>query len=88
MTTVTVQKVDLPSSSFLAQCLEELDLSMNPLGDGISESLSLLLFSCPLLATLSLQACSLTARFLQQHLLLLAAALTGDLELQSRYEMG
>ncbi|XP_043998381.1 tonsoku-like protein isoform X1 [Gambusia affinis] len=57
--------------------LEELDLSLNPLGDGVSESLSLLLSSCPLLSRLSLQACRLTARFLQQHRLPLAAALTG-----------
>ncbi len=51
---------------------------MNPLGDGVSESLSCLLSCCPLLTKLSLQACSLTARFLQQHRLLLASALTGD----------
>lgn len=61
---------------------------MNPLGDGISESLSTLLSACPLLAKLSLQACSLTARFLQQHRLLLAAALTGDLERQSCFASG
>ncbi|XP_065328153.1 tonsoku-like protein [Pelmatolapia mariae] len=58
-------------------CLEELDLSMNPVGDGVSESLSCLLSCCPVLAKLSLQACGLTARFLQQHRLLLASALTG-----------
>uniref|UniRef100_A0A3B5ATD8 Tonsoku-like protein n=1 Tax=Stegastes partitus TaxID=144197 RepID=A0A3B5ATD8_9TELE len=59
-------------------CLEELDLSANPLGDGVSESLSCLLSCCPVLAKLSLQACGLTARFLQQHRLLLASALTGN----------
>uniref|UniRef100_A0A673CSH3 Tonsoku-like protein n=1 Tax=Sphaeramia orbicularis TaxID=375764 RepID=A0A673CSH3_9TELE len=59
-------------------CLEELNLSMNLLGDGISESLSCLLSCCPLLAKLSMQACGLTARFLQQHRLLLASALTGN----------
>ncbi|XP_070698517.1 tonsoku-like protein [Pempheris klunzingeri] len=65
-------------------CLEELDLSMNPLGDSVSESLSCLLSSCPLLAKLSLQACDLTARFLQQHrLLLLASALTASGHLKS-----
>nr|XP_019940300.1 PREDICTED: tonsoku-like protein [Paralichthys olivaceus] len=64
-------------------CLEELDLSMNPLGDGVSESLSCLLSCCPLLARLSLQACGLTARFLQQHRLLLASALTGRGHLKS-----
>uniref|UniRef100_A0A3Q3LD85 Tonsoku-like protein n=1 Tax=Mastacembelus armatus TaxID=205130 RepID=A0A3Q3LD85_9TELE len=56
-------------------CLEELDFSMNPLGDGVSESLSCLLSSCPLLARLSLQACGFTARFLQQHRLLFASHL-------------
>uniref|UniRef100_A0A8D3DNV6 Tonsoku-like protein n=1 Tax=Scophthalmus maximus TaxID=52904 RepID=A0A8D3DNV6_SCOMX len=64
-------------------CLEELDLSLNPLGDGVSESLSCLLSCCPLLAKLSLQACGLTARFLQQHRLLLASALTGMGHLKS-----
>ncbi|XP_071354799.1 tonsoku-like protein [Trachinotus anak] len=64
-------------------CLEELDLSMNPLGDGVSESLSRLLSCCPLLAKLSLQACGLTARFLQQHRLLLASALIGTGHLKS-----
>uniref|UniRef100_G3P3J2 Tonsoku-like protein n=1 Tax=Gasterosteus aculeatus aculeatus TaxID=481459 RepID=G3P3J2_GASAC len=64
-------------------CLEELDLSMNQLGDGVSESLSCLLSCCPLLAKLSLQACGLTARFLQQHRLLLANALTGTGHLKS-----
>ncbi|XP_078145625.1 tonsoku-like protein [Centroberyx gerrardi] len=64
-------------------CLEELDLSMNPLGDGVSESLSCLLSGCPLLARLSLRACGLTARFLQQHRLLLANALAGTGHLKS-----
>uniref|UniRef100_A0A667WSG0 Tonsoku-like protein n=1 Tax=Myripristis murdjan TaxID=586833 RepID=A0A667WSG0_9TELE len=64
-------------------CLEELDLSMNPLGDGVSESLACLLSCCPLLARLSLQACGLTARFLQQHRLLLASALAGTGHLKS-----
>lgn len=50
---------------------------MNPLGDGWSQALACLLSACPLLATLNLQACGLTARFLQQHRLLLASALTG-----------
>uniref|UniRef100_UPI0037E8D1BE tonsoku-like protein n=1 Tax=Semicossyphus pulcher TaxID=241346 RepID=UPI0037E8D1BE len=64
-------------------CLEELDLGMNPLGDGVSESLSCLMSCCPLLAKLSLQACGFTARFLQQHRLLLASALTGTGHLKS-----
>ncbi|XP_053366444.1 tonsoku-like protein [Clarias gariepinus] len=64
-------------------CLEELNLSMNPLGDGWSQALASLLSACPLLGTLSLQACGLTARFLQQHRLLLASALTGTGNLRS-----
>lgn len=59
------------------QCLEELNVSMNPLGDGWSQALACLLSACPVLATLNLQACGLSARFLQQHRLLLASALTG-----------
>ncbi|KAI4804808.1 hypothetical protein KUCAC02_026421, partial [Chaenocephalus aceratus] len=54
-------------------CLEELDLSLNQLGDGVSESLSCLLSS----------GCGLTARFLQQHRLLLANALSGTGHLKS-----
>ncbi|KAB5562260.1 hypothetical protein PHYPO_G00015870 [Pangasianodon hypophthalmus] len=64
-------------------CLEELNVSMNPLGDGWSQALACLLSACPLLATLSLQACGLTARFLQQHRLLLASALSGTGHLRS-----
>uniref|UniRef100_A0A672S802 Tonsoku-like protein n=1 Tax=Sinocyclocheilus grahami TaxID=75366 RepID=A0A672S802_SINGR len=62
-------------------CLEELNLSMNPLGDGWTQALASLLSSCPLLSTLSLQACGLSARFLQQHRLLLANAMasTGNM---------
>ncbi|CAL8287180.1 unnamed protein product [Lota lota] len=64
-------------------CLEELDLSLNPLGDGVSDALSCLLSHCPLLARLSLQACGLTARFLQQHRLLLASGLSATGHLRS-----
>ncbi|CAB1334938.1 unnamed protein product [Coregonus sp. 'balchen'] len=67
----------------LLDCLEELDLSVNPLGDGLSQALSCLLSACPLLASLSLQACSLTARCLQQHRILLASALAGTGHLKS-----
>uniref|UniRef100_A0A671PB34 Tonsoku-like protein n=1 Tax=Sinocyclocheilus anshuiensis TaxID=1608454 RepID=A0A671PB34_9TELE len=58
-----------------SQCLEELNLSMNPLGDGWTQALASLLSACPMLSALSLQACGLSARFLQQHRLLLANAL-------------
>ncbi|XP_028981172.2 tonsoku-like protein [Esox lucius] len=64
-------------------CLEEWDLSVNPLGDGLSQALSCLLSACPLLASLSLQACNLTARCLQLHRLLLAGALAGTGHLKS-----
>ncbi|XP_060681663.1 tonsoku-like protein isoform X2 [Hemiscyllium ocellatum] len=59
------------------QSLEELNLSLNPLGDGCSQAIASLLRSCPLLSTLKLQACGLTARFLQNYRLLLAEALKG-----------
>lgn len=69
----------LRSQSYPAfPCLEELDLSKNMLGDSISEPLSCLLSCCPLLSTLFLQACGLTARFLQQHRLSLAQALAAS----------
>ncbi|KAG9331055.1 hypothetical protein JZ751_020405 [Albula glossodonta] len=64
-------------------CLEELVLSVNPLGDSVSEALSCLVSACPLLATLSLQACGFSARFLQQHRLLLERALSGTGHLRS-----
>lgn len=54
---------------------------MNPLGDGHTQALACLLSASPLLATLSLQGCKLTARFLQQHRLLLASALAGNTNL-------
>ncbi|KAJ6661467.1 hypothetical protein lerEdw1_014376 [Lerista edwardsae] len=64
------------------QHLEELDLSLNPLGDGSCQSLASLVQACPLLSTLKLQACSLTAAFLQPHRLLLASALEGAVHLK------
>ncbi|KAG7465946.1 hypothetical protein MATL_G00159640 [Megalops atlanticus] len=64
-------------------CLEELVLSVNPLGDGVSQALSSLLSACPLLASLSLQGCGLTARVLQQHRLQLACALSSTGHLRS-----
>uniref|UniRef100_UPI00398EA53F tonsoku-like protein n=1 Tax=Pristiophorus japonicus TaxID=55135 RepID=UPI00398EA53F len=47
------------------QSLEELNLGLNPLGDSSSQSIASLLRSCPVLSTLRLQACGLTAKFLQ-----------------------
>ncbi|KAM4026986.1 tonsoku-like protein isoform 2-T2 [Anomaloglossus baeobatrachus] len=63
--------------------LEELDLSMNPLGDGLSQPLAALLLHCPVLSTLRLQACQLSAKFLQQHRLLLADAFRGAVHLKT-----
>ncbi|XP_006830846.1 PREDICTED: tonsoku-like protein [Chrysochloris asiatica] len=42
-----------------AQTLEELDLSMNPLGDSCGPALASVLRACPSLSTLHLQACGL-----------------------------
>uniref|UniRef100_A0A674I0X8 Tonsoku-like protein n=1 Tax=Terrapene triunguis TaxID=2587831 RepID=A0A674I0X8_9SAUR len=52
--------------------LEELDLSLNPLGDSSSQALACLVQACPVLTTLRLQACGFTGAFLQHHRLLLA----------------
>ncbi|XP_041040707.1 tonsoku-like protein [Carcharodon carcharias] len=54
-----------PSRESPFQSLEELNLSLNPLGDGSSPFIASLIRSCPLLSTLKLQACGLTAKFLQ-----------------------
>ncbi|XP_037237201.1 tonsoku-like protein isoform X1 [Falco rusticolus] len=45
------------------QSLEELDLSLNPLGDASCQPLALLLQRCPALTTLRLQACGFTDSF-------------------------
>ncbi|XP_044149724.1 tonsoku-like protein [Bufo gargarizans] len=63
--------------------LEELDLSMNPLGDGLSQPLAALLLHCPLLSTLHLRACQLSAKFLQQYRLVLADAFRGAVHLKN-----
>uniref|UniRef100_A0A674I303 Tonsoku-like protein n=1 Tax=Terrapene triunguis TaxID=2587831 RepID=A0A674I303_9SAUR len=46
------------------QSLEELDLSLNPLGDSSSQALACLVQACPVLTTLRLQACGFTGAFL------------------------
>ncbi|KAL7990242.1 hypothetical protein Chor_010596 [Crotalus horridus] len=63
--------------SLTFQNLEELDLSLNPLGDRSSQSLALLVQACPVLGTLQLQACGLGPTFPEPHSLLLAGALKG-----------
>uniref|UniRef100_A0A8D0L632 NF-kappa-B inhibitor-like protein 2 n=1 Tax=Sphenodon punctatus TaxID=8508 RepID=A0A8D0L632_SPHPU len=64
------------------QSLEELDLSLNPLGDGCSQFLASLLQACPVLSTLRLQGCGFTMAFLQHYRLLLASALRGAVHLK------
>ncbi|XP_075050677.1 tonsoku-like protein [Mixophyes fleayi] len=63
--------------------LEELDLSMNPLGDGLSQPLASLVHHCPVLSTLHLQACQLSTKFMQQYRLLLADAFRGAVHLKN-----
>ncbi|XP_068094261.1 tonsoku-like protein [Hyperolius riggenbachi] len=65
--------------------LEELDLSLNPLGDGLTQPLASLLHHCPVLSTLNLRACQLSAKFLQQYRLLLADAFRGAVHLKNLY---
>uniref|UniRef100_F7FJ56 Tonsoku-like protein n=1 Tax=Monodelphis domestica TaxID=13616 RepID=F7FJ56_MONDO len=59
------------------QNLEELNLSMNPLGDGCSQALASLLQACPVLSTLHLQACGFSSNFLQSHQHTMDSALQG-----------
>ncbi|XP_032079155.1 tonsoku-like protein [Thamnophis elegans] len=68
--------------SFTFQALEELDLSLNPLGDGSAHSVASLLQACPVLGTLRLQGCGLGATFLEPPSLLLASTLKGAVHLK------
>ncbi|KAM4688804.1 tonsoku-like protein [Discoglossus pictus] len=63
--------------------LEELDLSMNPLGDGLSQPLAFLIRRCPVLCSLTLQGCQLSAKFLQQYRLLLAESFRDAVHLKT-----
>uniref|UniRef100_A0A8C4VFN1 Tonsoku-like protein n=1 Tax=Gopherus evgoodei TaxID=1825980 RepID=A0A8C4VFN1_9SAUR len=65
------------------QSLEELDLSLNPLGDSSSQALACLIQACPVLTTLRLQACGFTGAFLQHRRLLLANSLKGAVHLKT-----
>lgn len=64
---------------YLPQNLEELDLSMNPLGDGCSQALASILQACPALSTLHLQACGFGSTFLLSHQAALGSAFQGKL---------
>uniref|UniRef100_A0A8C8RGP6 Tonsoku-like protein n=1 Tax=Pelusios castaneus TaxID=367368 RepID=A0A8C8RGP6_9SAUR len=63
--------------------LEELDLSLNPLGDSSCQALACLVQACPVLSTLRLQACGFTEAFLQHYRLLLANSLKGAVHLKT-----
>ncbi|KAB0396434.1 hypothetical protein E2I00_012076 [Balaenoptera physalus] len=56
------------------QNLEELDLSVNPLGDGCGQALASILRACPLLSTLHLQACGFGPSFFLNHQAALGSA--------------
>ncbi|OWK04469.1 TONSL [Cervus elaphus hippelaphus] len=49
------------------QNLEELNLSMNPLGDGCGQALASVLRACPVLCTLHLRACGFGPSFFLSH---------------------
>ncbi|XP_067323325.1 tonsoku-like protein [Anolis sagrei] len=72
-----------PSGHTVFQTLEELDLSLNPLGENSGPSLAALVQASPLLKVLRLQACGLTAASLQHPQPLLGLALKGALQLRS-----
>lgn len=63
----------------LPQSLEELDLSMNPLGDGCGQALASVLQACPALGTLRLQACGFGSTFLLSRRAALGSAFQGKL---------
>ncbi|XP_078208900.1 tonsoku-like protein isoform X1 [Callithrix jacchus] len=63
----------LPDQATL-QSLEELDLSMNPLGNTCGQALASLLRACPLLSTLRLQACGFGPSFFLSHHIALGSA--------------
>lgn len=63
----------LPGQAAL-QNLEELDLSMNPLGDGCGLALASILQACPLLSALHLQACGFGPSFFLNHQAALGSA--------------
>ncbi|XP_045633324.1 tonsoku-like protein isoform X1 [Ursus americanus] len=56
------------------QNLQELDLSMNPLGDGCGRALAFILQACPSLSTLHLQACGFGPSFFLSHQAALGSA--------------
>ncbi|XP_075405211.1 tonsoku-like protein [Tenrec ecaudatus] len=65
------------SEQAAAQSLEELDLSMNPLGDSCGAALASVLRACPMLSTLRLQACGLGPSTFLNHQAALGRAFQG-----------
>eukprot|EP00057_Strongylocentrotus_purpuratus_P015925 XP_011670399.1 PREDICTED: tonsoku-like protein [Strongylocentrotus purpuratus] len=65
------------------QLLEELDLSYNYLTDSSALSLATIVKHCPLLTTLSVRSCDLTAKFFQLHRHKLVEAFQGALSLHT-----
>ncbi|XP_063087349.1 tonsoku-like protein isoform X4 [Cavia porcellus] len=63
-----------PTGQGTLQNLEELDLSMNPLGDGSGQALASILRACPLLRILRLQACGFGPNFFLNHQAVLGSA--------------
>ncbi|XP_077022599.1 tonsoku-like protein isoform X2 [Tamandua tetradactyla] len=71
----------LPGQAALKN-LEELDLSMNPLGDSCGQALACVLRACPSLSTLRLQACGFSPSFFLSHQEALGSALQDAEHLQ------
>nr|XP_054749639.1 tonsoku-like protein [Lytechinus pictus] len=67
----------------IADLLEELDLSYNYLTDSSALSLAMIVKHCPLLTTMSLRSCDLTAKFFQLHRHKLVEAFQGALSLHT-----
>ncbi|XP_045142634.1 tonsoku-like protein [Echinops telfairi] len=65
------------SEQAAAQSLQELDLSMNPLGESCGPALASLLRACPMLSTLRLQACGLGPSTFLSHQAALGGAFQG-----------
>ncbi|XP_048658302.1 tonsoku-like protein isoform X2 [Marmota marmota marmota] len=63
-----------PQGQATLQNLEELDLSMNPLGDSCGQALASLLRACPLLSTLRLKACGFGPSLFLSHQAALGSA--------------
>lgn len=68
---------DCTTSCSLAQVLEVLNLSFNPLGDSCMLSLAMVLHKLSALSTLGLASCDFTQKLFQHHRLALAESMQG-----------